>query len=151
MKSAIALPLVAVALLTACHAQESGRSFCTAQTVGRKTGFDTVRVTLLIPKSYNIRQPSGGVLAINPKCDFALSAIFANDAVYRLIAAAKDSPLIHEPSQSNAAEADLEIWKFKDRLGEIRFFVTNVSGFSATTTPPKFADPRLYSLKRSGS
>ena len=151
MKFAIALPLVAFAWLTACHAEESGKSLCTSQTVGMETGSDTIRVTLLIPETYNLRQPNGGVMAVGRKCDFGLNAFFSNDTAYRLIAEAKDFPLKHEPSQSSVADAELQIWKFRDGSGEARFFVTNVSNLSAATRPPAFTDPKYFSLKQSGS
>ena len=148
MKFALALSLVASTLLTACHAKEGNRGLCTAQTVGRETGYDTVRVTLLIPETYHPRHPNGGIFAVGQKCDFALNAFFAEDTAYRLIAAAKDFPLKHEPSQSFVADAELKIWKFKDGSGEVNFFVTNVSKTAALTKPPAFTDSKYFSLKQ---
>lgn len=144
--SSFALALAAALLAQGCAAEREGRDVCTLETVGEDTGSQIVSVSLMIPESYvtGAEISNGGILVMNPDCDYALNAFLSDETADYLIDQAQDFRWVHIPSESKVAEADLYIWRFRDGSQEPRFFVLDVMELSEPKTAPRFSDRSYF-------
>jgi len=120
--------VIAASALVACEIQEpSGRDKCTLEAIGEETGSHSFRAELWIPKSYQTGAEitNGGIVVLQPGCDFPLNAFFADATANALIEQAASFPEGRE--YQSPAKAELFIWSFRDESREPRFFVSSFS------------------------
>ena len=137
-------------LIAACASPLDGHARCTLQTVGRGDGAAIISATLLIPSQlmHGAEINNGGVVVLGANCDYALNATLSDETAQYLIDKASDFPLIHEPSNSRVANAELSV--MKDSNGQA-FDVVKVLHLSPVTDAPTFSDAKYFYLRKSGS
>ncbi|RXZ66152.1 hypothetical protein [Pelagerythrobacter rhizovicinus] len=132
-RAARALLAMAASGLVACEVQDpSGRDRCTLEAIGEETGAHSFNAELLIPKSYQTgaETTNGGIVVLQPGCDFPLNAFFADATANVLIEQAASFPEGRE--YQSPARAELFIWRFRDGSREPRFFVRSFSDLEPT-------------------
>ena len=141
-----AFPFIAAASVCGCAPERDGRDICTAQTVGEDTGSEIISVILLVPEYHmtGAEITNGGVLVINPDCEYTLNAFLSDETADYLIHQVKDFRWLHVPSGARVANAELYIWRFRDGSGKPRFFVGSVMDISDPKTLPVFSDEEHF-------
>lgn len=123
------IPLILALVLTGCaKAKVDGSEACTVEAVGMETGAGNLNATLEVPENLlaGAEISNGGISIFHDGCDFPLNSFFSDETARYIIENAPQKTLRHHEGFFRVIEASLSIWKFSDRSGETRFFVTGV-------------------------
>ena len=105
-----------------------GTEKCTVEAIGKGTGADSLDATLHIPVDLLTGvEISNAITVLHAECDFPLAAFFSDETARYIIENAPEATLTDKKAPVfRLVDASLSIWKFSDRSGETRFFVTAV-------------------------